>query len=86
MNHGFARIAAVSLSVRWAMWRKTSPDSGGHEAPGGQGVQAAVFPELCLTAIPGGYAPHPLVQRRALEALERLATATGRHGRGGRAP
>ncbi len=79
MNHGFARIAAVSLRVRLGNVEENEAQIlAAMKRLEAQGVQAAVFPELCLTGYTlGDMLQHSLVQRRALEALERLAKATG---------
>ena len=79
MNHGFARIAAVSLRVRLGNVEENEAEIlAAMKRLEAQGVQAAVFPELCLTGYTlGDLLQHPLVQRRALEALERLAKASG---------
>ncbi len=78
MNHGFARVAAASLRVHLGdveeNQREILAAMSDLEA---QGVQVAVFPELCLTGYSlGDLLQHSLVQRRALEALMHIARKT----------
>ena len=78
MPEGFARIAAVSLPVHLgdveANEREIASALDGLKQ---RGVQAAVFPELCLTGYTlGDLLLHGLVQERAWAALLRLAART----------
>ena len=79
MNHGFARIAAVSLRVRLGNVEENEVEIlAAMKRLENQDVQAAVFPELSLTGYTlGDLLQHPLVQSRAFEAMERIAKATG---------
>lgn len=79
MPSDFARVAAVSLRVRLG-------DVDGNrreilrrmEALEAQGVQLAVFPELCLTGYTlGDLLAHETLQRAAFAALKELAAASG---------
>lgn len=78
MNHGFARIAAVSLRVRLGNVAENEAEIlAAMKRLENQDVQAAVFPELCLTGYTlGDLLQHPLVQSRAFQAMERIAKAT----------
>ena len=62
MNHGFARIAAVSLRVRLGNVEENEAQIlAATKRLEAQGVQAAVFPELCSRAIPWGICSSILV-------------------------
>lgn len=79
MNNGFARIAAISTRVHLGdIERNEQEIRAAMESLHEQGVEVAVFPELCLTGYTlGDLFAHELVQRRAMEAALRLAGETG---------
>ena len=79
MNRGFARVAAVSLRVHLGDVEKNEREiATAMQHLAGEGVEAAVFPELCLTGYTlGDLFAHGLVREKALEALLRLAAQTG---------
>ena len=76
----FARVAAVSLRVHLGDVEGNKQEIlGKMRELEAQGVQAAVFPELCLTGYTlGDLLTHETVQKRAWKALEELAAQT--HG------
>lgn len=78
MPEGFARIAAVSLPVHLGDVEANEREIMlALERLRTQGVQAAVFPELCLTGYTlGDLLLHGLVQDRAWAALKRLKAHT----------
>ena len=78
MPEGFARIAAVSLPVHLGDVEANEREiTLALERLRGRGVQAAVFPELCLTGYTlGDLLLHGLVQDRAWAALKRLQAHT----------
>ena len=78
MPEGFARIAAVSLPVQLGDVEANEREIAlALERLRAQGVQAAVFPELCLTGYTlGDLLVHDLVQDRAWAALRRLQCHT----------
>ena len=78
MPEGFARVAAVSLPVHLGDVEANEREIAlALERLGAQGVQAVVFPELCLTGYTlGDLLVHDLVQERAWTALVRLAGRT----------
>ncbi len=78
MNQGFARIASASLRVHLGDVEKNEQEVlTAMKALQAQGVEVAVFPELCLTGYTlGDLFLHELVQRRCREALVRIARAT----------
>ena len=78
MPEGFARIAAVSLPVHLGDVEANEREVMlALERLRTQGVQAAVFPELCLTGYTlGDLLLHGLVQDRAWAALKRLKAHT----------
>ena len=79
MNEGFARVAAVSLRVHLGEVRKNEVEILAAMARlQAQGVELAVFPELCLTGYTlGDLLLHETVQQNAADALCRLAEKTG---------
>ena len=79
MERNMARVAAVSPRVWLGNCRKNA-DSVIRlmRSLEGEGVQAAVFPELCLTGYTcGDLFLNEAVQRDALAALKRVAEASG---------
>ncbi len=78
MDHGFARVAAVSLRVHLGDVEQNEQEIyAALRRLENQDVQLAVFPELCLTGYTlGDLVLHSLVQRRAKEALLRIAKQT----------
>ena len=78
MPEGFARVAAVSLPVHLGDVEANEREIAlALERLAAQGVQAVVFPELCLTGYTlGDLLVHDLVQERAWAALVRLAGRT----------
>lgn len=79
MKHGFARIAAASIRVYLGDVAKNEKELlEAMRRLQAQGVEAAVFPELCLTGYTlGDLLLHPSLQQSALEALLRLAEKAG---------
>ena len=78
MPEGFARIAAVSLPVHLGDVQANEKEiMAAMNTLTKQGVQVAVFPELCLTGYTlGDLLLHELVQKQAWEAMQRIAKAT----------
>ncbi len=79
MSHGFARIAAMSLPVHLGTIAANEKQIlAAMNALAPQGVELAVFPELCLTGYTlGDLLSHRLVLESALDALLRLAQQSG---------
>ncbi|MDD3334834.1 MAG: NAD(+) synthase [Eubacteriales bacterium] len=78
MSNGFARIASVSLRVHLGDVAANEKEIlTAMEKLALQGVQAAVFPELCLTGYTlGDLLLHELTQRQAWESMLRIAKKT----------
>jgi len=74
----FARVAAVSLRVHLGDVEKNKQEILGKMAAlEAQGVQAAVFPELCITGYTlGDLLLHETVQKSAYEAMLEIAKRT----------
>ena len=79
MPEGFARVAAVSVPVHLGdVQANVNEIAAAMEKLSQKGVQAAVFPELCLTgATLGDLILRPEVQKAAWNALMELAKHTG---------
>ncbi len=80
MPEGFARVAAVSVPVHLGdVQANVNEILAAMETLEGKGVQAAVFPELCLTgATLGDLVLRPEVHKKAWLGLTALAEQTGR--------
>ncbi len=78
MPRGFARVAAASVRVHLGDVAANEREiASAMERLEEKGVQAAVFPELCLTGYTlGDLLLHGLVQEQAWEAMLRLAERT----------
>ncbi len=78
-DSGFARVAACSLPVHLGDIEANRDEIIAAMARlQKQGVQAAVFPELCITGYTlGDMLAQPLVQRRAYQAMVSIAAKTG---------
>ncbi len=80
MPKGFARVAAVSLPLHLGDVQANENELlSAIKTLEQKGVQAAVFPEMCLTGYTvGDLALRPQLQQAAWEGLLRLAARTGR--------
>ena len=78
MPKGFARVAAVSLPVHLGDVSANEQEiRNAMESLRRQGVQLAVFPELCLTGYTlGDLLLQPLVQAASWESMLRIARET----------
>ena len=79
-DHGFARIAAANVRIHLGNIEENEREIlAAMKSLEAEGVQLAVFPELCLTGYTlGDLFLQELLQRRAKEALLRLAKQTNR--------
>ena len=79
MPSDFVRVAAASLRVHLGDVEANRREIAARmQALQAQGVQVAVFPELCLTGYTlGDLLTHAPVQRAAFEAMKALAAETG---------
>ena len=79
MPKGFARVAAVSLRVHLGDVKANEQEIlNAMDALAAKGVQAAVFPELCLTGYTlGDLILREEVQKAAWEGMLRIAQKTG---------